>query len=594
MSRYSEEALESALTQLTNHAASGKARSNWTSTFLTAARMAKAGYSRTSSGADSAVTDLFKLIPNNARGRINPFINLTSKMRWLQVRDSGRKTVWNNATRGNPQAPLFINDHIENGLRSTAIDVLLESLGTEEPLPARDALAVLLTRERDWPAEPAREDLHRAASDFLGLSQLDFDRITADEPLDVPVMGADEWSPEKLEAWAYGPPRLEVVQPPAGVAVQEEAPVASVHELHDQFRRFLGSHGISAGSHEETLDLLAATLSSQLLVMAGPSGSGKSLMAAALSSFFASKGRRRKLEATRLLARREEFFGYYSHLAGQKFMAYDQLLELLELSSDSAITTSPVLTIEEANLSPIEGYLSPLVHGLSGLETETLVMPLHSQPADVESQVPNVSVPPKLMLRPYPRFFATINVDADSPAPARKVVSRSCVVLLETPSVDTTLSAADTLVQPSVEDARGQAAGLLGRPTLAYERYTELGGDLYQQAMKARAELLRDEVGTDVISPRAFLKSLMYIAWYLELSGIEDPDLGEPAIEAAADNALLHFVLPSLPASQFASALTVLSTGQRHGVLAGRVARLQTAMAAQQFGPPPDFWGALS
>ena len=275
-------------------------------------------------------------------------------------------------------------------------------------------------------------------------------------------------------------------------------------------------------------------------------------------------------------------------------MAYDQLLELLALVADQGKSTSPVITIEEANLSPIEGYLSPLVHGLSGLETETLIIPLHSQPDGVESQVPNVSVPPRLSLRPYPRFFATINVDADSPAPARKVVSRSCVVLLETPPVETMLAASDTLAQPSVEDADGQAAGLLGRPALAYERYTEIGGDLYQAAMKARAELLRDKIGSDVISYRAFLKSLMYIAWYIELSGIEDPELDDPAIEAAADNALLHFVLPELPAFHFAAAIEVLGAGAPLGVLAGRVARLRTALSAQQFGPPPDFWGALS
>ena len=52
-------------------------------------------------------------------------------------------------------------------------------------------------------------------------------------------------------------------------------------------------------------------------------------MASALAAFFAPKDRRCRLEASRLLAKPEEFLGYYSHLADQKFMAYDSLLSLL-------------------------------------------------------------------------------------------------------------------------------------------------------------------------------------------------------------------------------------------------------------------------
>ena len=256
MPRCSETALETALLELSEHAASGKARLNWMWTFLTATRMRQAGYQSTASGTDRAVTDLFKIIPENTRGRINPFINLTSKMRWLQVRESGRKTIWNNATRGNPQAPLFVNDHIENGLRPDAINVLLQNLGNDEPLPARDALAVLLTRDWEWRRAPSRDELHEAACNVLGLSRDDFNRITDDKALDVPILGDDEWSPEKLEVWEYGPPDPNL-PPSATTNIQQpEVPVESVHDLHDQFRRFLGRYGISAGSHEETLDLL--------------------------------------------------------------------------------------------------------------------------------------------------------------------------------------------------------------------------------------------------------------------------------------------------------------------------------------------------
>ncbi|MBX3098594.1 MAG: ATP-binding protein [Salinibacterium sp.] len=594
MSKYSEEAMELALTQLSEHAASGKARSNWMSAFLVATRMRRASYPNNTSGTDSGVADLFTLIPDNPRGRINPFIDLSSKMRWLVTANSGRKTVWNTGTRDGTQNGLFTNSHWENGLRADAIDVLLAQLGSDEPLPARDALAVLVTRDQDWSSEPSRDDLLAAAADFLGLPVSDLERITEDRALGASLLGTPEWSPAALEAWQFGPPAPAVATGGSSYTLPYEAvSIETVGELPTEFTKFLDHHGISAGSTDEIVDLLAATLSSQLVIMAGPSGSGKSLMASALAAFFAPKTRRTRLEATRLLARREEFFGYFSHLAGSQFMAYDQLLELLDISKSEEVTP-PIITIEEANLSPIEGYLSPLVHGLGGLEAEVLTLALHSQPDEVPSQVPDRVVPAKLSIEPYPRFFLTINVDADSPAPARKVVSRACVVLLETPSIETTLASSDTLVQPSIEDADGEAKGVIGRPTVAFDRYIASGSDVLQQSFMARAELLRDALGGDVISPRAFQKSLVYMAWFVELSGIDEPAPDQAAVLAATDNAVLHFVLPGLAAAHFSLALAALGGADPKGVLASRISRLANATTGQHFGLPPDFWGALS
>lgn len=596
MPRCSEAALEAALTKLSEHAASGRARANWISTYLVAQRMRAAGYPMTINGANSGVDDLFVLMPQHPRGRSNPFVDLKSSYRWNDVEHSGRKTVWNTGTRSGAQTALFNLDakglhHFSAGLLPNATDVLLDHLGTSEPLPARDALAVLLTRDREWTNEPSREELHAAARDVLGLSQDEFESITLDASLPVPVLGEPEWSPELLGASPLGPPS--VAAAPSAAIQADDIPIESVRDLPEQFRRFLSEYGIATGSQSESIDLLAAALSSQFVIMAGPSGSGKSLMGAALAAFFAPADRRTRLESSRLLAKPQEFFGYYSHLAGEKFMAYEQLLALLEVAA-SADDSPPMITVEEANLSPIEGYFSPLVHGLGGLQAETLPIPLHTQPQDVESQTPEFKVPSVLALRPFPRFFATINVDADSPAPARKVVSRACVILLETPSFDTALAAADSLVHPSVDEASGPAASLIGRPSIAFDRYAASGSDAYQQAIKERATLLRATLGVDVIAHRQLQRSLMYMAWFVELVGGEEPDVGDESVEEAADNALLHFVLPSLPAAQFERALEALDDGHRRGVLAQRLARLRGVVAEHQFGPPPDFWGALS
>lgn len=597
MPRCSEVALEAALTELSEHAASSRARSNWMSTFLVARRMKAAGYPMTIAGANSGVDDLFVLLPNHAHGRSNPFVDLASRYRWGQVEGSGRKTVWNTGTRNGAQTALFDRDaknqhHFSAGLLGSATGVLLQNLGTTEPLPARDALAVFLTRGHDWPSEPTRPNLHTEARSLLGMSQPEFEQVTSDTAMAVPVLGTPEWSPALLEASPLGPPKAD--EDAHGTKVPaDDIPIESVHELPEQFRRFLGQYGIATGSRDELIDLLAAALSSQFVIMAGPSGSGKSLMASALAAFFAPADRRCRLESSRLLARPQEFLGYYSHLAGERFMAYDQLLHLLELLRGDG-DSPPMVTIEEANLSPIEGYFSALVHGLGGLEAETLPIGLHSQPGPVDSQVPGQKVPPVLDLAHYPRVFATINVDADSPAPARKVVSRACVVLLETPTFETALAAADTLVHPSVEEAVGPAAGLIGRPTIAFDRYATTGSDVFQQAMAERAAVLHDALGLDVIAHRQLQRSLMYMAWLVELSGEVEPEQGQPAVEAAADNALMHFVLPSLPAAQFERALRALDDGNRTGVLSQRLTRLRSVVSEHQFGPPPDFWGSLS
>lgn len=606
MARCSTSALLGALEQLSEHAARRNDRSNWVSTFLVAKRMETADYGLTTPGSDRGAVDVFVLLPDHPKGRINPFIRPSSSARWLKVAHSGRSTVWNTGTRQGAQRVLFNGNHFENGLAADAIDVVLENLGqTDEPLPGRDGLAVLLTRNVDWPSEPSPQALHREAAAFVGLSLSDFERLTEPHPLGVPILADDEWSPDSILSSGVGPPpdatsvvpAASATPPgvgesfvPSGQAAPPDVPPSQmVRDMQGRFTEFLGTHGIAIDSPQEVLDLLASTMSSQILLMVGPSGSGKSLMAAALSGFFAAPERRCRIEVSRLLARREELLGYYSHLA-EAFIAHDPLLDLLNLVSNDS-TGAPCITVEEANLSPIEGYFSPLVHGFSHLKTRSLNFSLHNQPDLVAAQN-GVEIPPSLTLEPFPRFFATVNVDAESPAPARKVVSRSCVVLFEAPTFATGLASADSLVKPDVHEALGPARASLGDPGDAYQRYSESGGSVYQQALAMRADLLRQAIGIDVITPRQVLKALLYMAWYVELAGADEDD--EKVVSTAADNALLHFILPVLPPFHFAKALEALRGASPLGVLADRIERLSVALEGQYFGPPPDFWGALS
>jgi hypothetical protein len=600
MTRVSEEALETALRQLSEHVRR-TADSNWTQAFLAGRRIAAASYDSSTRGADKAVADLFTLIPSVRTGTLNPFINLDSTQRWLRNQEAGRSTVWNKATRNYTQTLLFNDDgaggdrHIANGIRSDAIDVLLDQFRTLDITPpAGPALAVLITRDAEWGTEPTDDELQSSAANALGLSLDEYKRFTVRTPLGAPILGAREWSPALLEASPLGPPAD--VQPGA-TAVQghayEEAPIEQITSLIEEFKKFATAYGITA-SDGDIHDLLAATLGSQFLLMAGPSGSGKSLIASALAAFFAKKDRRTRLEGSRFLARQEEFLGYYSHLAGQQFIAQPPLLDLLPLSSSEDRKDAPVIIIEEANLSPIEGYLSALVHGLGGREAGTLDFRLHTRSDEVPTADEEVTVPSGLTLAPYPRFFATINVDADSPAPARKVASRACVILTDTPAIEEARVSADILSQPSIEEADGPASTILGRPSSAFARYTESGSDVYEEALLRRGKQLSEVIGTEAVNFRAYQKALFYIAWYVELAGEDEPQPDSAVVAMAVDNALLHFVLPTLSAHQFAAAVEGLVDIAPESVLASRVERLKTVLSAQTFGPSPDFWGALS
>ncbi|MBF7737457.1 AAA family ATPase [Rhodococcus erythropolis] len=205
MPRCSEAALETALEQLSEFASQKLNRSNWMTTYMNAKRIEAAGYPRSISGTDSSVHDLFVLLPDHSNGRINPFAGINADKRWGMP--GGRRSVWNTGTRM-AQREMFDSGpkgaHFEYGLRDDAVDILLKNIGIQN-LPGSDALALFVTKHRDWEDEPTREELKREACEYLALPEQDFDRITDDRELGIPVLGEPEWSPELVEASIHAP-----------------------------------------------------------------------------------------------------------------------------------------------------------------------------------------------------------------------------------------------------------------------------------------------------------------------------------------------------------------------------------------------------
>jgi MoxR-like ATPase len=296
-------ALETALDQLSEHASANIHTSNWMLTFLAAARIEAAGYEPSIAGVNHAAEDLYALLPTHSTGSINPFVAIGKAARWKVVVDAGRKTVWNNGTRNNPQRVLFNDDHFKNGLRPDAVDILLSHLhDTEAVTPARDALAVFLTRDREWDREPDSDALTIAASEYLGMDTRTFQRITTDRRLDVPVLGEPEWSPALLAFSKHAPVSPE---PVAGAAVVElekddddpsyewtrttsRRPLrdANVRSISARALALLDDDNIVFPDMEATIERCVTALLLGHLILQGPPGTGKTTLARALCQAF--------------------------------------------------------------------------------------------------------------------------------------------------------------------------------------------------------------------------------------------------------------------------------------------------------------------
>jgi hypothetical protein len=341
----------------------------------------------------------------------------------------------------------------------------------------------------------------------------------------------------------------------------------------------------------DQLDLLACVLGSQLVLFAGPSGTGKSTAASLLARFFSR--RHARLEIGRGMQRPEELVGYYSTI-GDVFIETTHLERLLPIDATAGGTDVPFCVVEEANISPVEGYFAPIFHDLSAVVVERATIPLHRYP-DAATAL-GAEVPFDLVLGPFPRFLATVNVDPTAPAPAKKVAGRACVVLLEPQDLDSTLTAIDALaeVPTSSNDARG--AGTIGDPRNAFAMVRLVRAwPSFRESVRAMADLLRKSVGADLVTPRDVNRAVLYMAYFVGLA-MADGWSFDDAVTMAGENAVLHFVLPGLAGSHFEKALDALQKATLHaqGLLRKRVDRLAAIAEMSGFGPPPDFWSALS
>ena len=193
---------------------------------------------------NGAVRKLFVLDASNPLGRLYPF-----RYDWRNPDDSGRKTVWNNTTRGRKLATSIFRDDgmrqgedIRNGLRSDASSIVRDTLAeTGHRRPSAEALICLLLREHDFPAQSDWHDAERVLLEQFALTEADLENISIRRSPDCPLLGSPEWDVAHLPDGLAPPAAVRTItaeqRPSATTPNQETEPVILDRRVERMLRR---------------------------------------------------------------------------------------------------------------------------------------------------------------------------------------------------------------------------------------------------------------------------------------------------------------------------------------------------------------------
>ena len=211
---------------------------------------------------NDAVARLFVLDASNPLGRLYPF-----RYDWTNPNDSGRKTVWNNTTRGSKLATsIFRNDgvrqgeDIRNGLRPDASVIVRDTLAEKgHRRPSAESLICLLLRDHEFPAHSDWHDAERVLLERFSLTEDELENISIRRSLGCPLLGSPGWEFAQLPDNLAPPAAIR----PAPVA-QQTAAATSSDELDP----------VILDRRVERMLRLAVT-KYRFVMLVGPPGTGK-------------------------------------------------------------------------------------------------------------------------------------------------------------------------------------------------------------------------------------------------------------------------------------------------------------------------------
>ena len=209
----------------------------------------------------------------------------------------------------------------------------------------------------------------------------------------------------------------------------------------------------------------------------------------------------------------------------------------------------------------MEGYLASFMRDFSQIGGQEVVVSLHGSSSPIKRSDGMTEVASRLRIGNWPRLFATLNVDATSQPPARKVSARGLVLVIEPIELsDEQLLEASTLPgAPSPLSPHYQQA--LMNPSV-HADYLRTQDEGLLKAVVADVHHVAGEISavlssTSVVSARTQVRMVQFAAAYI-LVAIAAGRTSESARALGIEYGILHSVLPALPEELFPKVLEAI------------------------------------